>query len=397
MKKLNIIGSLKKYLLPNLPYIGVGWFSNKISLVLCYELILIAVCSSWNGGNTVYSFIVNSSRVIAPVVVGFAWDVTPWPMPTFPPISEPEPIYHEITVISPENGRVLVVSPGIGRVNQARGETRVYRIYEGNEVVVTVTPDEGWEIHPGYNGGRAEYRFIVSGDRTIRPRLREIGQDNAPRPVPPIAVGRFLPQFIQGYGDGTARPSGYVTRAEMAQMFFNLSLDTAKYNARMGNTRFADVSTDDWFYVAIAYFVNIGALRGFGDGTFRPNSYITNAEFAAFATYAFNLEHLGIHSTIQENANLGHWAAAYMGLTFDNGWLDFFGIEAVAFNPQTPITRAQAVVLTNHFTGRVPNETLINLNIALGVMQPYTDLPRSHFAFMDIMAASMSKFVEDVE
>jgi len=31
LKKLNIISSLKKYILPSLPYVGVGWFSNKIS------------------------------------------------------------------------------------------------------------------------------------------------------------------------------------------------------------------------------------------------------------------------------------------------------------------------------------------------------------------------------
>ena len=31
MREINITGSLKKYLLPNLPYIGIGWLSNKIA------------------------------------------------------------------------------------------------------------------------------------------------------------------------------------------------------------------------------------------------------------------------------------------------------------------------------------------------------------------------------
>jgi len=344
-----------------------------------------SVSPDWNNGRAIQRFAVNRHQPIAPQVVGSPHvyeEIT-----TLPESLE----QFDIIIVSPENGIVTVRSDFVeGVTTHMQGEIGVHRLNVINNVIVTVVPESGWEIHPDWNNGEAEYSFFVSEDYTIRPLLRRVRPS---RPIPPLPSEQYFPRFISGDGNGTVRPDGFVTRAEMAQMFFNLIQDPARNIATMGDGRFTDVSSSDWYYRAIAYFVNRGALTGFADGSFRPHELITNAEFAAFATRTFGLERFGIQSILQQSATDGHWASLYMAMAFDSIWLNFFGLEGAFFMPQTNITRGHAVVLLNHYTGRVPNEALIRVNLGLGILRPYSDLTVEHFAFWDIMSASMSKTV----
>ncbi|MCL1996606.1 MAG: S-layer homology domain-containing protein [Defluviitaleaceae bacterium] len=169
----------------------------------------------------------------------------------------------------------------------------------------------------------------------------------------------------------------------MAQAFWNLSFDPERYGQEFFG--FSDVGYDGWYFEAISFFANIDVLQGFPDGTFRPNNHITNAEFAAFAVMAFNLYRLGIYNIVPYIE--GHWAEAYINIGFDIGWFDYFGRDYV-FVSNAPITRAQAVTLTNHFTGRVPNPYYIEQYLA--GRQLFIDFDRSHWSFYQIMEAVIS-------
>ena len=71
--------------------------------------------------------------------------------------------------------------------------------------------------------------------------------------------------YLQGYPDGTFRADGHMTRAEAAQMFFNLLKDKTADSG----VSFTDVKAGDWFYEAAAALSGLGILRGYEDGTFR--------------------------------------------------------------------------------------------------------------------------------
>jgi|GEM_PF-5523791 len=322
-----------------------------------------------------------------------------------------------ITVIAPPQGSVTVTfqPPGGGSPSTTitiPPGTTLEDIYipNGMEVTIVVNPNPGWEVNPGWNGGNPAWPpFIMGSPQTpqqpIAPVLRQIpagGERPAPLPIiteeePTTAPPALTPQtppaervhhhraYVRGYPDGTFGPDHPMTRAEMVEAFLNLTEGAHRY-ARIGN-RFLDVSQGDWFYPAVAYFTNIGALSGFPDGTFRPNRYITNAEFASFAVRAFNLERFGIRHDVQ--GIQGHWAENAIRIGFDVGWFLYFGDDYV-FDPDALITRAQAVTLLNHYTGRIPNED--DIDIYLGTRILYSDVHRWHWAFYEIMEASISHY-----
>ena len=217
---------------------------------------------------------------------------------------------------------------------------------------------------------------------------------NNNRPVPlPVPRPPADPQgrrthrwFIQGYPEGDVRADGFMTRAEMAAMFFNLSESpdrlTTSYNAG-----FRDIHTGQWHFRAINYAaVRHNSLSGFPDGSFRPNQHITFAEFAAFATGFFNLRELAPRAVFADQFD--HWAADFLAYSFDPTWFDMWGNNFVLV-PDAPIPRSIAVTLVNHYTGRVPNPEEIR-----GFLQGrhiYSDIrSNNHWAFYEIMTASIA-------
>lgn len=84
--------------------------------------------------------------------------------------------------------------------------------------------------------------------------------------------------YVIGYTDGTIRPNNDISRAEVATIFFRLLTDEAReqYTTTAGN--FTDVKAGMWCNRAIATLTNMGIIKGYTDGSFRPNNNITRAE-----------------------------------------------------------------------------------------------------------------------
>jgi predicted outer membrane repeat protein len=211
----------------------------------------------------------------------------------------------------------------------------------------------------------------------------EPNQENKPKRENNIFYDEhFHKSYVTGFPDGSFQPDAFITRAEMSQIFFNLSNEASKNSAVMDNSSFTDVSADDWNFTALSYFVNMGVLSGYPDGSFKPNRSITNAEFAAFSVIAFNLEQLDIENNHGKSGN--HWANFYLGVGFDERWFDYFGNDYY-FHPDAYITRAQAVTLINYYTGRTTNSNEINAYLQNPI---YNDLDRNHWAFHEITEAT---------
>jgi len=88
--------------------------------------------------------------------------------------------------------------------------------------------------------------------------------------------------FVSGYTDGSFHPNDEITRAEAVTMITQMA-GIIDYDVFGFESRFSDVSADDWFGTAVATAVDQGIVEGYGDGTFRPNSDLTRAEAVVMA------------------------------------------------------------------------------------------------------------------
>ena len=80
---------------------------------------------------------------------------------------------------------------------------------------------------------------------------------------------------IKGFPDGSFRPNDPVTRAQFAAMIRQAFPNAPKVR---GTTNFVDVSTSYWGYEAIQTAYSSGFLAGYPGGTFRPNENIPRAQ-----------------------------------------------------------------------------------------------------------------------
>ena len=87
-----------------------------------------------------------------------------------------------------------------------------------------------------------------------------------------------------GYPDGSYRPDGYVTRAEMAAFLVKaLHLNTQPCTTKP----FVDVPIDAWYCPYVQALKNAGITTGYPDGTYRPDEAVTRAEMAVFLDRSF--------------------------------------------------------------------------------------------------------------
>jgi hypothetical protein len=239
-----------------------------------------------------------------------------------------------------------------------------------------------------------DYVAVVS--LVLNPTPRPPGPDWTPTfvfptPPPPLAPP-FVEDhiwFIQGYPDGTVRPEGALTRAEVSMILWRLLDSTAKHSPQVG--RFSDVQSGNWYAQAINYLASNGILMGFPDGTFRPNDSITRAELTAVMSRFFDHNGNGTNNFSDVEAN--HWAIRYIDNAHNRGWITGFG--DTTFRPNQTMTRAEAVTLINRVTERIPNPVTINYHLdnylydLIGVNRLFIDLTSGHWAFYQIMEAAI--------
>ena len=158
--------------------------------------------------------------------------------------------------------------------------------------------------------------------------------------------------YVIGYQDGCVHPNSLITRAETATIFFRLLKDEVRDgNLRTSNT-FADVPDHYWANTAISTMAGLGIVQGRSSTAFDPNASITRAEFAAICA-RFDT---GKSSGTQTFSDIkGHWAQSYIERAAELGWIK--GFEDGTFRPDDRITRAQAMTMINRVLNRIPEDT----------------------------------------
>lgn len=154
--------------------------------------------------------------------------------------------------------------------------------------------------------------------------------------------------YVAGYPDGTVRPEANITRAEAATIFFRLMTEEYRVANWATTNDFPDVKADEWYNVAISVAAKAGIVKGYPDGTFKPDEPITRAEFATMAARFMTDDVTDDVGDFDDT--VGHWAAETIRKAVKAGWVR--GKSSTEFDPEANITRAEVVTMVNRMLDR---------------------------------------------
>nr|MCR4719865.1 S-layer homology domain-containing protein [Bacillota bacterium] len=158
--------------------------------------------------------------------------------------------------------------------------------------------------------------------------------------------------YIYGYPDGEVKPNNNITREEITAAFDRLLNVAFRANIVTTEQDFPDVNNDRWSNESIATMANGGFIVGDENGNFNPSKPITRAEFAVIAA-----KFAPIDAEIAENYFTdieGHWAKDFILKIAGQYWIS--GNPDGSFNPDAPITRAEAMTIINRMLVRYGDE-----------------------------------------
>ena len=187
--------------------------------------------------------------------------------------------------------------------------------------------------------------------------------------------------YMFGYTDGTVRPNGYIKRAEAAALVTRLlGLDTFASTAK---PMFSDTPSA-WYNKAINAAVQRGIMKGYPDGTFRPNAPITRAEFTQMISTIDNKPY-GVAPFADVK---GHWAERAIGSEYQSGRI--MGYPDQTFRPNAFITRCEAVVILNKIFERSYDAMSLKDAKNAYLIKGFIDLPTSFWGYYDMIEATNS-------
>jgi len=138
-----------------------------------------------------------------------------------------------------------------------------------------------------------------------------------------------------------------VTREEAAAVFFRI-LDTSyRETIKTTGSAFGDIAQNRWSAEYIGALVKGNILKGYADGTFKAQNLITRAELSAIAAKFGDLSTAG---GIKFSDISNHWAESYINSAVEKGWVS--GYSDGTFKPDQYITRAEFVTFINNMLNR---------------------------------------------
>jgi len=185
--------------------------------------------------------------------------------------------------------------------------------------------------------------------------------------------------YLHGYDTGKFGPDKDMTRAEVAQMFFNLLLKQKVAAA----PAYEDVPAQAWYAEAVGAMRTLGIMHGVGNNRFEPNRPISRAEFTVTAMRFAKLDTTGknIFSDVTEEA----WYYPQVIGSVKYGWIN--GYPDGTFRPDKTITRAEVTAVVNHMLGRSADQVYVNANT--GLLRIFPDAAdKKYWAYYDIVEAT---------
>ncbi|WP_217591868.1 S-layer homology domain-containing protein [Cohnella sp. GbtcB17] len=147
--------------------------------------------------------------------------------------------------------------------------------------------------------------------------------------------------LIDGFPDGSLRPDQVISRIE----FVALANRLFAYKGT-ASLQFADVPGNAWFASQVQAAVAAGYINGFPDGTFKPSRQLTRAEAAVMlAKLVPAIERDGANAlaAFGDRGDVPVYARASLGALVEGGIVQGFADGTV--RPGGKLTRAEAIVL----------------------------------------------------
>lgn len=240
---------------------------------------------------------------------------------------------------------------------------------------------DGWYTDKTY---RTPYNFAtpLTQDTTIYAKWFLIT-------LPGVTIKKTTPKlntsdhfaYVQGYPDGTVKPTGNITRAETAAILFRLMDDASRKTYYSTKSGFRDVASGSWYNTYVATLNNAGVITDSSNGYFRPNEAITRAELAAML--AKFSETTGAANYFND-VSAKYWAANAIAICAKLGWIT--GYPDGSFRPDRNVTRAELMAMINRATGRAPKSA----DAFLPGMKTWSDNTGDKWYYLDVQEATNS-------
>jgi hypothetical protein len=134
--------------------------------------------------------------------------------------------------------------------------------------------------------------------------------------------------LMEGMSDTTFRPNGTLTRAMMVQILYNKA---GRPEVTAQESPFTDVSLDAWYADAIVWGERTGVIEGYGDGTFGPGDYVTREQMAAmFWRYEGRQQPTQETLDFTDAADVSGWALDALLWANENGIITGMGDGTLA-------------------------------------------------------------------
>ena len=260
----------------------------------------------------------------------------------------------------------------------------IVRVSQGGSQTFTITPDQGYKIEDVLVDGESvgpvsEYTFKnVRAWHTITVTFAKLPADPGDTGVSDWLDTEHHMAYLNGYPGQVFGPDRDMTRAEAAQMFYNLLLDKDV----AGTASFTDVSADAWYAEAVNTLASLGMIQGVEGNRFQPDRAITRAEFTAIAMRFTNGETTG--ENLFSDVNPDQWFYDVVVGAVQYGWIN--GYEDGTFRPESTIKRAEVAAITNRMLARSADEAYVDAHASQ--LRLFADVAKDHWAYYTIVEAS---------
>lgn len=202
--------------------------------------------------------------------------------------------------------------------------------------------------------------------------------------------------YMMGDNKGKVNAEKSVTRAELLKMLLVSSgkFDATKNYDYSKTEGFKDVKKDStaWYVPYLACNLELSedqrVIKGFEDGTFHPDDKVTREQAAVMIARAFGVKTEGATTTkVTDIDKIPSWARESVAAMCENGTIN--GFPDGTFRGGVSTARCQAAHMVNPYLGlEKADEKTIRDDAT--VKNPFPDLSKNHWAYHDLMFASLS-------
>lgn len=307
------------------------------------------------------------------------------------------------------NGSAVPTKPDYTKVGEATGTVT---LKAGKTEAFDFGKNSTFQLEQG------DYRITVketnSGDRYVtydtKPYTRyfTVSKDGEISPIDPITITNMYTKrhtaatpskptlntgdhyaYVMGYPDGTVRPNGSITRAEVSAILFRLLSDKTRDEYFTTESSFTDVKAGAWYNNSIATLEKAGVIVDTAKGgAFRPNEAITRAELAAMLAQFSDAK--PVKGVKFSDVSAEHWAYEAIAIAAKMGWIE--GYPDGTFRPDATITRAEMMTLVNRALERVPSDE--DHLLSKRVMLTFPDCKSGDWFYIAVQEATNSHTYE---